>query len=70
MKKQYVYIGLAALAIGGLYWYNKNKSQNTQATTTSDKNVDDTPKNTILPVNAPLSTYTQNVGVNYSGFGY
>jgi len=70
MKKEYVYIGLAALAVFVIYHYNKNMAANKTATTTSDKKVDDTPKDTILPVNAPLSTYTQNVGVNYSGFGY
>lgn len=30
MKKQYIYIGLAVLAVGGLYWWSKNKNQNTQ----------------------------------------
>jgi len=38
MKKEYIYIGVAILAIGGLYYYNKNKDKANQDATLQAQN--------------------------------
>ena len=40
MKKEYIYIGLAVLAVGGIYWYSKNNPiLNTKLNTTGGSTV-------------------------------
>ena len=40
MKKEYIYIGLAVFAVGGIYWYSKNNPiLNTKLNTTGGSTV-------------------------------